>query len=671
MLPFLNMAAERMEVLVGSGVAMRPDFEWSVARASACRIGRAGAVGREPARVQCGGAERQMGRWRWCLLLVFCWAAVPPQSLPANDVFYRTLMPQMLPPPQPLTSQPGLCNTLLDRWGINRVPRRVTLADRPRQAALAALHNPRSGVALAGYALAAGIEADNAQVSTSVDLYFETVAFSWNFLKQPNASAFPEYETAWQLYHNGLERLMSAAQRFGRLEPSRGLRLATAAGAVTLPTTYQGFVWKPEDFSRVEVVPATTPRKLACRYRSAGLGVPLVVVRERSVPERFFNDRIPFNATVVLRPSLAVLAGTAPPLGAESSHGPVEFYDPLRVSTVAMRDQQLAMATDTSLALEYAVRNVNVSPWRGVMEPRSAEAGRERLNMIEPRQPGKVPVVFVHGFFSSPGVWAEAANEILADPHLRDRYQLMAYSYPTGRPFLESAAILRRELTAFAETYDADGQDPSMSNMVIIGHSMGGLVAKLTVTHSDDRLWNSVAKRPLSDIKVSDEGRQRLANLFYFEPLPFVRRVVFVGTPHDGAGLASSSIGRLTSRCVEHPADEMIEHHLLIQANPDVFSPELAQRIPTSIDMLDPHSCLLRAIQTLCPGQDVQLHNIVGTACLSPLSGHGDGVVAASSAVHPWVSTEKRVHANHTGLHQDLESIREMRCILGCDGRRR
>jgi pimeloyl-ACP methyl ester carboxylesterase len=284
--------------------------------------------------------------------------------------------------------------------------------------------------------------------------------------------------------------------------------------------------------------------------------------------------------------------------------------------------------------------------------------------MIEPRQPGKFPLVFVHGFFSSPDVWAEAANEILADPHLRDRYQLMAYSYPTGRPFVESAAILRRELTAFTETYNADGQDSSMSNMVIIGHSMGGLVAKLTVTHSDDRLWYSIANRPLSDINVSDEGRQRLANLFYFEPLPFVRRVVFVGTPHDGAALASQSIGRLMSRCVEHPADQMIEHNLLIQANPDVFSPEVAQRIPTSIDMLDPHSCLLQAVQGLCAGQGVQFHNIVGAAFLSPLNGCGDGVVAVRSAQHPCVSTEKRIHANHTRLHQDLESIREMRCIL-------
>ena len=99
----------------------------------------------------------------------------------------------------------------------------------------------------------------SANVATCVDLYFETVAFSWNFLKSRGASARPEYETAWQLYHNGLARLMGAGQRFGRLDPSKGLRVVTAAGSLMIPTTYQGFVWQAEDFSRIEVVNSAAP----------------------------------------------------------------------------------------------------------------------------------------------------------------------------------------------------------------------------------------------------------------------------------------------------------------------------------------------------------------------------------------------------------------------------
>ena len=163
------------------------------------------------------------------------------------------------------------------------------------------------------------------------------------------------------------------------------------------------------------------------------------------------------------------------------------------------------------------------------MQPGSAEVGQEKLFLLEPRQPGKYPLVFVHGFFSSPVIWADMADEIMARPGLHNCYQLIAYRYPTGRPFVESAAVLRRELSAFVKTYDSQEQDPSMYNMAMIGHSMGGLVAKLTVTRSGDRLWYAIANRPLSDINVPDAGRQRLAEMFYFEPLPFVRRVVFLG----------------------------------------------------------------------------------------------------------------------------------------------
>ena len=124
---------------------------------------------------------------------------------------------------------------------------------------MAALQDPCVGVTLAGYALSAGVDAESANVATCVDLYFETVAFSWNFLKSRGASARPEYETAWQLYHNGLARLMGAGQRFGRLDPSKGLRVVTATGSLMIPTTYQGFVWQAEDFSRIEVVNSAAP----------------------------------------------------------------------------------------------------------------------------------------------------------------------------------------------------------------------------------------------------------------------------------------------------------------------------------------------------------------------------------------------------------------------------
>jgi hypothetical protein len=72
----------------------------------------------------------------------------------------------------------------------------------------------------------------------------------------------------------------------------------------------------------------------------------------------------------------------------------------------------------------------------------------------------------------------------------------------------------------------------------------------------------------------------------------------------------------------------------------------------------------LKAIRNLCPGDNVQLHNIIGNKCLSPLSGSSDGVVSIRSAQLPGVSTEKRVHTTHGGLHEDQEALREIKCLL-------
>jgi pimeloyl-ACP methyl ester carboxylesterase len=584
----------------------------------------------------------------------------------SGDAYYRTLMPP-LPPitPVPVGQAPLLGGNAAGAFGRLERPRpMVIMSDRPRQAAMTALENPSLSVTLANQALSAGLEAERQQVATCVDLYFEAVTFSWHFMQVRGSAGGAEFATAWQLYHHALARLVAAGQRFGRLDPGTGLRVNTAVGPLTIPTSYRGFVWRPEDFTRVEVVTGNWPRQLNRQFACPGLGVPLVVIREHRAPQRFLDERIPFGATVVLRPSLAVLAGTAPPLGADSSHGPLEFHDPLRVSTVAVGGRSVALATDTSAHLEYAIRDARENLWQSPLRRGTAQPGDERLALYEPRQPGKYPLILVHGVFSSPIVWAQVINEIQGRRDLRDQFQIMTYRYPASRPFLESAAILRRELNALVAACDPQGSDPAMANMVIVGHSGGGLLAKLMVTRSDDRLWMQVARRPIADLDVPAERQQQLREWFCFEPLPFVRRAVFLGTPHDGATLPSRVLGRLRATAEVPSYPEAVEHDLMVKRNPDTFHPPFDRGWPDSLDMMRPDNELLLAIQTLCPSPYVQLHNVVGFGLPSLLQGAGDGVVSTGSALHPCVSTEKWIRTAHGGLHEKDEAIEELQCIL-------
>jgi len=139
---------------------------------------------------------------------------------------------------------------------------------------------------------------------------------------------------------------------------------------------------------------------------------------------------------------------------------------------------------------------------------------------------------------------------------------------------------------------------------------------------------------------------------------------VFIGTPHNGSVLASQAIGRCGAHLIQQPVEQTIEHQAMVKQNPGVFSPEVRYRIPSSIDLLEPDSEILHAIQQLCPGPNVQLHSIIGTGLPGPLAGPADGVVPVSSAQHPYVSTEKYVHTTHGKLHSDPESVEEIMCIL-------
>ncbi|MDD5322737.1 MAG: hypothetical protein PHD43_19425 [Methylococcales bacterium] len=98
------------------------------------------------------------------------------------------------------------------------------------------------------------------------------------------------------------------------------------------------------------------------------------------------------------------------------------------------------------------------------------------LVSLEPYLPGKIPVVFVHGTAKSPARWADMANDLRADPWIRQRYQFLYFYYDTGNPIPDSGMLLRDKLMAAVERMDPKGRDHCLREMVVVGHSQGGLI---------------------------------------------------------------------------------------------------------------------------------------------------------------------------------------------------
>src|SRR6202041_3994901 len=139
--------------------------------------------------------------------------------------------------------------------------------------------------------------------------------------------------------------------------------------------------------------------------------------------------------------------------------------------------------------------------------------------MLHPYHPNMIPVVFVHGTASSPARWAEMTNELLGDPAIASRYQIWFFSYNSGNPIALSAMRLREALTTARKDVDPAGKDLALDQMVVVGHSQGGLLTKMTVVDSGTRFWDRLTKIPFEKAELDPETRDLLQRAIFVKPL--------------------------------------------------------------------------------------------------------------------------------------------------------
>jgi hypothetical protein len=200
--------------------------------------------------------------------------------------------------------------------------------------------------------------------------------------------------------------------------------------------------------------------------------------------------------------------------------------------------------------------------------------------------------------------------------------------------------------------------------MVLVGHSMGGLISQMQVTYSGDTIWQAAATRPFNTIITDPTTRERLAASFFFSPSPDITRVIYIATPHRGSSQATRLVGRVSSALVEQPPEWTARHAQLVRDNPGAFREELERGIPNSIDLLEPDSLILQATDRLPYRMGVSLHSIVGDDRWTLSQGPSDGVVPVSSARLGGGQSELIVVARHTEVQRAPATVREVICIL-------
>lgn len=259
-------------------------------------------------------------------------------------------------------------------------------------------------------------------------------------------------------------------------------------------------------------------------------------------------------------------------------------------------------------------------------------------------------------------------NDLRSFPGLRKNYQFWFYHYPTGQPFWMSATQMRNDLQLLRVQLDPERQHAALDQMVLVGHSMGGLVSRMQTIESQNEFWKLLSDQPFADVQGDEQDVQLLKSAAFFAPTREIRRVVTIGTPHRGSDYANDMTRWVGRKLIRLPTKMVSTGQKLISVNPGVFQNTDLLTTSTSIDSLSPDSPVFPAMLRAPRAPWVTFNNVVGMFptkhWFSPPTTTGDGVVEYESAHMDDVESEITVAAEHSELHKHPQTILEVRRIL-------
>ena len=421
----------------------------------------------------------------------------------------------------------------------------------------------------------------------------------------------------------------------------------------------------------VEALSSFTPcadfqtRNLTHVTRSAGLGVPMVAELKPGI------RHVGKHVWARIIPGMPVALTLVPVFHCDlaAASAGVEFrYIYSRTAThVELGNHRLPLCLDFSTPLAKAVsRPPMIDFLKRTFQVGEAEQFTG-LYHFEPFDPGRIPVVFVHGLMSDARTWSQMLNTLLHDRMLRSRYQFLGFAYSSGSPVFISAARLRRELAALRR-HLAEQRLPTAAfdKMVLIGHSMGGLLSRLQVCSCSGRDVAAILKvKDIEEVKrqFTPEAQKRFTEASEFAPSPSVKRVVYIAVPHRGSRIAESWIGGLGTSLIRLP-ERLVRRNLQIlrdlvrrgEVSPDFLDSR------TGIDNLRPDDPMLRLLGTL-PMAGIPYHSIIGNREREGTPGGSDGVVPYESSHLDGAASELVVKSGHS-VHCNPLAIQEVRRIL-------
>ena len=382
---------------------------------------------------------------------------------------------------------------------------------------------------------------------------------------------------------------------------------------------------------------------VATHQKTEGVGVPLIGWKKTSAvgvkrPANLLPSGLPYNITATL--------------AFDRSGNPVwQFTKRWLNDELPLGNCKQTLAADWTAPNEFYWKMCdldNLKIQNVILPDRfSEEAG---LYFLQPYDPEKIPVVFVHGLVSSPDAFKNVINDLAPQPWFRQHYQVWLFNYPTGNPWLYSGAKFREHMRAACAYARTKGDDRNLNKMVIVSHSMGGLISRSSVTEPGTKFYDAVFKTPIDKLRVSSSTRQLIREATLYKPLTEPDRVIFMAVPHQGSPVATFRAAVWISRLIRLPKKLTVELlDATIQGVNDALKGDQARpNMPNSISSLSPKDKSNIALASMPLPRNITFHSIIGDRGKSDTPNSSDGIVPYwSSHVAP-VASELIVPCNHS-----------------------
>jgi pimeloyl-ACP methyl ester carboxylesterase len=405
------------------------------------------------------------------------------------------------------------------------------------------------------------------------------------------------------------------------------------------------------DPSRYDLLPTDTLKISGSFFktssRAPGIGAPLVAVCRSENPRFRQQYRLP-----------RVYAPVTAAIHFSDQKAELEFVDPMKSERIALGKRTFPLAIDFSAPTAMLIarerpERLGVSR---VMDPQKY-ANTARLFQLQQYDPARTPVIFVHGLQETGASWAPMVDTLRTDPWIREHYQFWFFSYPSGYPYPYAAALFRRELDGVKRAF------PNHKRVILIGHSMGGMICRLMMTDAGDRIWRDCFSTPPAKTPLASDTRKLLDEALVFNHRPDVESAIFISTPHRGSKFASGWIGRLGASLVRTP---QLFISIYASTKPLLVADPAARplsRMPNSVDTLEPNDRFVQAVNKVPITPGIPYHSIMGDR------GHGDTPNSSDGIVPYWSShldgarSELIVNSGH-GAQYNPQAIREVARIL-------